>query len=240
MAGRTLVTGDIHGHHSYRRLSTKNFPEGRILDKEDYLIVAGDFGLIWTSEPDATEKYLTKWFTNKKWTTLFVDGNHENFFRLNQLPVVEKFGGKVGMINDSIFHLKRGEIYTINGNKIFTFGGAESTDKSSRRVDVSWWKEELPTYQEESYALENLERHNFCVDYIIAHNGPRSAISAMGIMDYARLQDPICKFFDHIAQITTFKRFFFGHHHINKFASRYHCLYTDIVELRRLGETDLE
>jgi hypothetical protein len=68
----------------------------------------------------------------RPWTTLVVDGNHDNHDRLNQLPVEEKFGGKVGVIADSIYHLKRGEIYQIQDKKILSFGGAESIDKLSR------------------------------------------------------------------------------------------------------------
>ena len=39
------------------------------------------------------------------------------------------FGGQVGVLNESIFHLKRGYVYTIGEKKIFTFGGGYSIDK---------------------------------------------------------------------------------------------------------------
>ena len=39
------ITGDTHG--DFRRFSADNFPEGKILTKEDYVIICGDFGGIW-------------------------------------------------------------------------------------------------------------------------------------------------------------------------------------------------
>ena len=63
-----------------------------------------------------------------KFTTLFVDGNHENFDRLYSYPIIEWHGGKVHKINSSIFHLMRGEIYEIDNKKIFAFGGASCHD----------------------------------------------------------------------------------------------------------------
>jgi hypothetical protein len=45
------VTGDTHGGMSINRVSYKNWPEGRDLTSEDYLIIAGDFGLIFHTEP---------------------------------------------------------------------------------------------------------------------------------------------------------------------------------------------
>ena len=54
---------------------------------------------------------------------------------LSQLPIEEKWGGKVGVIytkSKPLYHLKRGEIYTINGQTILTIGGAESQDKDIR------------------------------------------------------------------------------------------------------------
>lgn len=42
MAGTIFVTGDIHGDPG--RFSKERFPRQRELDKEDYMIICGDFG----------------------------------------------------------------------------------------------------------------------------------------------------------------------------------------------------
>ena len=70
------ITGDTHGEIDIGKLSSKNFPQGNSLTKDDYIIILGDFGFIWKNESDKTEEYWMKWFKNKPWTTLFIDGNH--------------------------------------------------------------------------------------------------------------------------------------------------------------------
>ena len=68
------VTGDTHS--DYTRFSTENFPEQRGMTKEDFVIVCGDFGY-WRD--DREQAYWMDWLESKPFTTLFVDGNHENF-----------------------------------------------------------------------------------------------------------------------------------------------------------------
>lgn len=122
------ITGDIHGSISVgRRFNSKNFPIGKTLTKNDYVIIAGDFGLLWVG--DREDRYWLNWLTNKPWTTLFIDGNHENFNLLEAYPVEEWKGGKVHKITPSIIHLMRGQIFELEGKKLFTFGGAASHDK---------------------------------------------------------------------------------------------------------------
>ena len=41
------VTGDIHADIDISKLSGKYFPEGKTLTKSDYVIICGDFGLVW-------------------------------------------------------------------------------------------------------------------------------------------------------------------------------------------------
>src|SRR5574344_942892 len=115
---KIYVTGDTHKSLDIRKLM--NF-EIKNADGNDYVIVAGDFGLVWNN--DREEIYLRNYLTNnKEFVTLFVDGNHENSYLLNQYPIIEWNGGKVHKITDKIIHLMRGEVFTINGKKIFVMG----------------------------------------------------------------------------------------------------------------------
>lgn len=41
------VTGDTHANIDINKLSTKKFPQQKTLTKKDYVIVCGDFGLVW-------------------------------------------------------------------------------------------------------------------------------------------------------------------------------------------------
>lgn len=69
------ITGDIHGDPT--RFSKEAFPEQDTMTKEDYVIICGDFGLVWDKEESKNERYWLNWLQNKPFTTLFVDGNHE-------------------------------------------------------------------------------------------------------------------------------------------------------------------
>lgn len=124
---KIFITGDIHGDPS--RFSINSFSEQKELDKNDYVIIAGDFGLIWSQDPNnKNEKYWLDWLDNKPFTTLYIDGNHKNFDRLNNFPISEWNGGKVHKIKESVIHLMRGEVYNLANHKFFTFGGAPSHD----------------------------------------------------------------------------------------------------------------
>ena len=48
------------------------------------------------------EQKLLDWYNDKPWTTLFCDGNHENFDLLSKYPVEEWNGGKVQYAVDYI------------------------------------------------------------------------------------------------------------------------------------------
>ena len=69
---KSYVTGDAHGDIDFHKLNSKNFPIGATLTKDDYVIVCGDFGAIWDGA--GQDRYLQNWYTEKPWTTLFVDG----------------------------------------------------------------------------------------------------------------------------------------------------------------------
>ena len=119
------VTGDIHGT-PFPRLNTKMFPDQKHLTKDDYVIICGDFGVIWNDTK--TEKYLLDDLQERNFTTLFVDGNHENFDRLNTYPVETWHGGKVHKIRPNVIHLMRGQVFHLQGKTFWTFGGARSHD----------------------------------------------------------------------------------------------------------------
>jgi len=245
LAGKIYITGDCHGDHDISKLNSICFPEGKTLDKKDYVIICGDFGLLWNNKPDNKEKYLTTWYNEKKFTTLFVCGNHDNHDRFAKLPIIKKFGGKVGKVSDSIFHLKRGEIYTIYGKKFFTFGGAVSIDKQYRVEGISWWPQEVASVKEMNYGLNTLEKHNNTVDYIIGHTGPKTicdillAKHSMCKLDdyYAQkgmLKDATEPYFDHIIENVKFEKFYAGHYHVDWQFDKYQYLYNKIVEIMDL------
>jgi len=195
------------------KLNSASFPEGLKLTKDDYVIILGDFGILWKNEPDKTERYWLKWLDNKPWTTLFLAGNHENFNRINKLPKVEMFGSEVGKVSDNVYHLKHGNIYTIHGKTFLTIGGAQSIDKMYRIENVSWWPEEMLSYKDLNNVYCNLRKHNFKVDHVLTHTCPNSVYNLMND-DIRKFDDPTMKELQMVLEsLKSFKHWHYGHFH---------------------------
>lgn len=225
-----FVTGDIHADLDIGKLSMRVFPEQKNLSKEDYLIICGDFGLVWDKTP--RENYWQRWLSDKNFTTLWVDGNHENFDYLHTFPLTEKFGGLVREITPSIYHLDRGQVLTIDGSKIFVMGGATSHDKWHRKEHISWWSDELPSTQEMERGIKALENVSWDVDYVITHCAPKS-IQRM-IADWYE-NDSLTGFFERVRTELSFKSWYFGHYHIDKnIDEQFTALYQRVIPI---GET---
>ena len=178
------VTGDIHGEIDR---FNENFKEQQFLTKDDYLIVCGDFGLLWNNSEE--EKQLRKTLEEKNFTTLFIDGNHENFNILNNYKVEIWNGGKIHKISDSIIHLMRGQFFTIDNKKIFTLGGAASIDKENRIPYLSWWPEEVPNTSELREAFFNIYKNDCKADYILTHDCSDAILDKLGIYKYKCIDD---------------------------------------------------
>ncbi|MGE9999142.1 hypothetical protein ACQRC2_10855 [Catenibacterium mitsuokai] len=178
---------------------------------------------------------------SEPWTTLFVDGNHENFELLDDYPVSSWHGGKVHFIMESVVHLMRGQIYTIDGLTFFTFGGGYSCDIETRVEHRSWWQQELPTTQEWNEALNNLLQYNFHVDYIITHDCPfhikellHTRTIPCNLDDYTlpHLRN-IDEVMDDIEQQVTYKLWFSGYFHIDQTIYKHVILFNTIYCLER-------
>lgn len=205
------ITGDTHGDIDISKLNMKNFPHQKDLTKQDYVIILGDFGLVWDNS--AQELYWQEWLNDKPWTTLFIDGNHDNHPLIWSYPLVPMFGDMVCQISDSIFYLQRGHVYDIEGNSFLALGGAESIDKEYRIPDVSWWATESIRPGDYELALRNvIERGG--VDYILTHAAPRSAESVMSTYIYPTQSSRYLE--NLLYRVPSFKAWFFGHYHVDQ------------------------
>jgi len=239
---KKFVTGDTHGNEDRNKLKKfhNNKLLGYTLNKDDILYILGDWGVLWYGEYAPPEKLqeqrlLLEWYGQFPCRVLFIDGNHENHTLLDSLPTEERWGGIVGKVADNIWHLKRGYVYEIEGDKIFTFGGALSTDQDYRIPGVSWWDRELPNKEEFDRAQKNLEKNNWKVDYVMTHTGPRSILSQMGFkITSSRVNDPTTVFLDTLKSRLTFDQWFFGHMHIDSFPGNnleFVALYNSVFEI---------
>ena len=228
------VTGDCHA--DFRKFSTDRFPDQKEMTRDDIVIICGDFG-IWDNSNE--EKYWLKWLNEKPFTTVFVDGNHENFDRLygTEFQTVDFHGGRAHKIRPHIFHLMRGYMFTFDGKKFWCFGGASSHDiddgildaddfetpqafyaaikqgykygKQFRINHISWWEQELPSQEEMDFGMKTLEENNFETDFIISHCCPQDVASALGFHG----SDRLTMYFNEVASRTKFNRWYFGHYH---------------------------
>jgi len=222
------LTGDIHGSLDIHKLNAEMFVEQKNMNKNDYLIILGDFGLTWNNGDDC--KYWLDWLNNKNFTTLFIDGNHENFFNLYQYPTIDFLGGKTHQIKSSIYHLMRGEIFTIENSTFFVMGGGISIDRAYRIDGLSWWKEEIPSYAEIENGFSNLKKYNNRVDYVLTHSAPTDI--SLKILSHHCEEDVVTKILDKFKEKIDFKKWYFGHHHQNKIIDdKFELLYSNIIKV---------
>lgn len=209
-----FVTGDTHGQLDFAKL-TSFLRDAPRLTKDDYMIIAGDFSAVWSEK---TLEEDLKPYCDLPFTVLFVDGNHENFDLLNAYPVEEWKGGKVHIVKPDIIHLMRGQVFEIEGKTFFTFGGATSMDKATRRAhNLGWWAQELPTYEELDEGFRNLKRYHNKVDFIITHACGERALMYPPLRSRSFHMEPY--FENHILSnfedIAEYSHWYFGHYHLD-------------------------
>ena len=243
---RIFITGDTHGDFYYRMDDLKRIcPD---LSRDDFLIICGDCGVIWGPKRNERENCNIRDLARQNVTICFCDGNHEGFTRLyNDFPVVDFHGGKAHKISDNVYHLMRGEMFDIAGHKILSIGGARShdiwnlldpNDKNYRKkvnklylngefyreVGISWWEEEIPSNAEFRHIYETLKENDWKCDVIISHEAPLA-----DCLFLTRDGGVMSKFLGFVKNATDFKKWFYGHHHVNWTTSENtRCLYSEI------------
>ena len=251
-----FVTGDIHGR-PFPRLSVDAFPEQRDMHQdEDFVIICGDFGIVWDHEGEnKTEKYYLDDLEGRNFTTLFCDGNHENFDRLDAYPVEDWHGGKVHKIRPHVIHLMRGQAYDICDKKFFVFGGARSHDirdgilepddprvkfwkydydKLFRVNHVSWWEQEMPSDADKHVADATLAKLDYKVDFVISHDMSTECLKIYSaLFKHTVLKpDELNDYLDTVRRKLDYTRWFCGHYHDNKqLTSKDILLYEQLVRV---------
>ncbi len=244
------ITGDCHG--DWRRFGAKIFPEQAEMTRDDYVIVCGDFGF-WDRSPE--QAWWLRWLSEKPFTLLWVDGNHENFDLLREIPPEDWHGGKVQRIGGNILRLMRGQVFELQGRSVFTFGGARSHDIADGILDPdapefrsrlrqlrrrramfrvnhrSWWAEELPSHGELEEGRRNLQAHGWQVDFIVTHCAPTSLQAVLVGGRYE--PDVLTDYLEELRARCRYQKWFFGHYHDNRnVTERDILLYEQIIRVR--------
>lgn len=223
-----FITGDVHGEFDLRKFGKEEFPLQSKLTKDDYMIICGDFGFLW--DESKTEKYWLRWLDKKPWTTLWIDGNHENYTLLSRYRIEDWKGGKIQKITDSIYHLCRGSIFTIEGKTIFAFGGAESHDKQFRIEGETYWHQEMPSLREMTVGAENLNSNSWRTDIVISHSLPTFILEELELTDiYA--PNSLTDYFQKVNRKLDFDMWFSGHYHRNLQCTKRHFMIFDSIAM---------
>ncbi len=223
------ITGDTHGEDNRFDYieKTVEMNTGKKLNKDDTVIVCGDFGYVWGTEEK--EKLLDS-FESKEYTICFCDGNHENFDLLYSYPVEIWRGGRIHRVRKNVIHLIRGQIYDVEGKKIFAMGGGYSIDKALRREGYSWWSREMPSNEEYNEAIESLKNAGMEVDYIITHTAPLEIVMMMGKHPDVHERE-LNGFLDWVMHDVSYRQWFFGHWHYDmQITPKIKALLFDVVE----------
>ena len=239
-----VITGDTHGTFDIGKVVRYFNEHEDEYTQDDYLIICGDVGICGFSA--AYEANTRAVFRSLPVTTLFIDGNHENFEQLNSYAVEQWNGGKVHIIEDNMIHLMRGQIFELEGCRFFTMGGAKSHDiedgilepdapdferrlmmlqrkpRARYRINhISWWAQELPSDEEYDEARQSLDAVGWQVDYIITHCAPTS-IALMGTRHNEA--DRLTDFLQEVRERAKYHYWLFGHYHDNRAIDEKHIL----------------
>lgn len=240
------VTGDTHAELDILKLYKNIWWEGQHLTRDDYLVICGDFGAVWRG--DLRDHKLLSWYERKPWTTLWVDGNHENHDAIDAFPVTSRFGGHVQVVPGfpHVIHLMRGEVYELPAGpdetaRAFVMGGAPSIDRMYRVEGLSWWAREMPSDEEYANATACLDACDWSVDYVFTHEVPYSMLVDSLDWNYAiERNDPrgneltgFLQYVDEKLDHDRLKMWYAGHYHKDHMmADGHHCiLYQQVVPL---------
>jgi len=154
------------------------------------------------------------------YTLAFVDGNHENYPKMEALPDQQLWGGVVGVLRPHIVRLKRGEVYAVEGRTVFAMGGAMSQDRYMRREGESWFPQEIPGDEDCRHAEESLNKVERKVDCVLTHAAPIETFEYMvrrGVMDGRPQQEEFAflNYLQYVCDTVEYGKWFFGHYHVD-------------------------
>ena len=221
------ITGDMHGDpERVGRSALKELREG------DTLIVCGDFGFLW--DGGKTEQNVIRKLSRKKFEICFIDGTHENFSMLAACTPVVYRGGKARRVAKNIHYLQRGQVFEIEGQKIFTFGGGENPDlelKSDEEIDD--FRPEVPTGLEMREGIDNMDRVNYEVDYIVTHEPPANVRAFLSLsQNETPSVSALGAYFDELSNQAKYKKWFFGSLHMDKtISASCVCVFENLIRI---------
>lgn len=244
------VTGDLHRENDIDKM----YKIAKLEKIPDIVLIAGDFGGIWDPVKNTEngvelgdhDKRFLKQLSELPFKIISCLGNHENYDAIDLLSRTDAYGGKTIKLTDNVEILDRGYVFTIEGKKIFSLGGAMSPDKQYRTEHSTWWSQETITEAEFQRSLAELAKVDFTVDAVLTHTAPSGILSSL--MDFyirnpascayymqAFSHDESSRYLEKIRQALQFKHWYYGHFHEDiDFTCenrKFSCRYNSFTEL---------
>ena len=213
-----FVCGDTHGRYDLHKLTTQAWKEQRELTENDFLIILGDTGILWSNDPfNKDDDNLIDWHSSSRYTTIILDGNHDNLPRWRQFPVVDFHNAKAHQLRKNVFHIERGEVFELENRTFFAMGGGFSIDKNRRIDGITWWKEEMPNFTEMKFGMDQLLAMNCKVDFILTHTCSHRSFNKIAekfdMKHKIEGEESLRDFFEWIENNVDFDEWHFGHFH---------------------------
>lgn len=205
------IAGDWHSDLQWALSAVQTFHDAGVKD----ILHLGDFGIFSDPEGEAYLEHVSNDLRKHGMRILITPGNHEDYTRINSIPVSED---GLQWITDVIAVMPRGFRWKISGRTFVSLGGAASINFPDLKEGISWWREEAITAGD-IYRLADVG----IADVMLAHDAP-NGISALENshrtgnkwsvegLEYA---DQSRRMMDAAVDIVRPMMFFHGHYHMD-------------------------
>lgn len=151
--------------------------------------------------------------------------------RIPSYELKEWNGGLVWVEPDypNLLFAKDGEIFTIEGLRHLSIGGAYSVDKMYRLYrGLQWWSDEQPSEAIKAYVEQQIAKHP--IDIVLSHTCPfkyEPVEAFLPMVDQNTVDASTEHWLDTIEERLDYLAWFCGHWHINKRIDKMHFLFHD-------------
>lgn len=153
-ASSLMAIGDMHGNlFAWERTVMRHIE----IHNPDVIVQVGDMGYGWSADyghgwDDAYLNRLDELLEEANRDVFWLDGNHENFDRLEQIGAFPNKREPV-QTSERTWYLPRGYVWEMAGKRVMAVGGAYSVDKPYRTEGSSWWPQEELTDEDVERAV---------------------------------------------------------------------------------------
>ena len=176
----------------------------------------GDFGFWAGSEGKQYLDHISVLAQKHGVNVAWIDGNHENFELLYQLPIDPDTG--LRKIRDRLYHVPRASRWKWSDVQFTALGGGTSLDRLSRTPGRSWWAEETITYAQAEKVCNAGQ-----TDVLLTHDCPDSVpipgidrLSSLRFWPETELRTAWAhrELLDQVVQVVQPTHIFHGHFHV--------------------------